>query len=297
MSILLLDARAAYADDLAEAKRHFAEGKEAFDKGEHKVAAEAFRRAFELAPRGAAAFNEGLAWLKAEEPTRAANAFMASLRIGGMSTYETRTADEHLTALRKQVGHVRIDAPEGTKLQVDTGPEEPSPAEMHLVPGTYTLRAFFSGGRKSETSIQVRTGSMTIVVSAPPVERAPAPAGLLVPKSPPPIASARTESANSNGVWGWSALGLGLALGAGAIWTGTEALSAKDRYYGSDFTDGEARDQASALRTWTNILWAGSAISGGAGAYLLLSGSSQDETDRTPRAGIGFGHLHIRGQF
>jgi len=299
---LALVAPEAGADDAVVAKQHFAQGMEAFAKGDHRAAAEAFARAFALAPRGATAYNEALAWHAAGELALAADAFAAALRAGGMTEDQTLEAERRWAELRPSLGHVTVDAPEGTVLTLGRCKDCRAPLKVHLDPGTYRLQAVFPDRRTAERLLEVQTGQMTVLITPATPSPSPAPPA---PSSRPmaPLARAGVpgaEQGSDTPVLGWLALGGSAALAGTAIYLGLEALEARDRYYDSSFTDAEARDRAASFRTWTNVSWAGAAIVGGAGVLAIVSsGSAEPQPGSEPvaRAWVGPGRVGVEGTF
>jgi len=302
---LVLVAPAAGADDTVVAKQHFAQGMEAFAKGEHRAAAEAFARAFALAPRGATAYNEAMAWHAAGEQALAADAFAAALQAGGMTEDQTLEAERRWAELRLSLGHVTVDAPEGTVLTLGRCKDCRAPLKVHLDPGTYRLQAVFPDRRTAERLLEVQTGQMTVLITpAAPLPTPPPRALSLRPTAPSARAGAPGEPGAEEGsdtpVLGWLALGGSAALAGTAIYLGLEALEARDRYYDSSFTDAEARDRAASFRTWTNVSWTGAAILGGVGVLAIVSsGNAEPHSVSEPgaRAWVGPGRVGVEGTF
>jgi hypothetical protein len=110
------------------------------------------------------------------------------------------------------------------------------------------------------------------------------------PPTPPEEPSVRRPA-------GWVTLGGAALVGGGSIALGLSAHRARDRFYASGFTDRAARDQAEALRTWTNVGWAATAVLAGVGTYLLLT--SPEPSPDSPTAGllIAPGLLGAQGAF
>ena len=302
---LALVAPEAGADDTAVAKQHFAQGMESFAKGDHRVAAEAFSRAFALAPRGATAYNEALAWHAAGELALAADAFAAALQAGGMTEDQKREAERRWAELRPSLGHVTVDAPEGTVLSLGSRTNRPAPLKVHLDPGTYHLQAVFPDRRTAERLLEVQAGQMTVLITpAAPTPTAPPPPP--APSSQPTAQPLRVdvpdgqEAGTDTPVLGWLALGGSAALAGTAIYLGLEALEARDRYYDSSFTDADARERAASFRTWTNVSWTGAAILGGVGVLAIVSSGnaeSHSESEAGARAWVGPGRVGVEGTF
>ncbi|MCU0691626.1 MAG: hypothetical protein MUF54_09515, partial [Polyangiaceae bacterium] len=69
-------------------------------------------------------------------------------------------------------------------------------------------------------------------------------------------------------ILGYSAIGAGVVSAGAAIALGLRTLSARDEF--EDQKTRDAYDDATSLRVWTNVAWAGAIVLGGAGAALVL---------------------------
>jgi hypothetical protein len=78
---------------------------------------------------------------------------------------------------------------------------------------------------------------------------------------------------------------VGVAAAGAAVGLGLAALSARDDYEATRFTDRELYDDASTLRLFTNVAWAAAATSGIAGAILVLT--SKRAPAGAARSGVG----------
>ncbi len=289
------------ADDTITAKQQFAEGMEAFGRGNHRAAAEAFSRAFALAPRGATAYNEGLAWHAAGHLARAADAFRCALDMGGLTDAQRIEAETRYSAIRPHVGLVTVEAPAGTLLSLAHRHGSPAPLRIHLDPGTYTVEADFPDRSAAHRAIEVRAGEvMVIIAPATPLPAPHHPSPVVTPPRQPSGVAPDGESVEITTWLGWIALG-GSAVCAGtAVYLGLEAIEARDRYYRSAFTDASARNRAGTYRTWTNVAWAGAGVLTGVSVFSLSYGTSRDKKtapERVAGARVGPGHLWVEGTF
>jgi hypothetical protein len=115
----------------------------------------------------------------------------------------------------------------------------------------------------------------------PAAPRAPEPA-------PAPAAGAEDTSSRT---FGWVAIGASVVLSGTAIVLGTRALGARDEFEGSQRTSQDAHDRAASYRLWTNVALGGALVTGGVGAYLVLTSGSAGG----PGPGPGQGHAQ-RGE-
>jgi hypothetical protein len=83
---------------------------------------------------------------------------------------------------------------------------------------------------------------------------------------------------------GWALIGSSAVIGGIAIYTGVRALDARDEYFASEFTDPSSRDEAAALRTWTNVAWVFAGATAATGAVLLFVHAQQTGVSKTTAA-------------
>ena len=132
------------------------------------------------------------------------------------------------------------------------------------------------------------------VVGGERVRLTPAPAAVppAGPAAAQPAAKGRVRSASATpaddspaptAIAGWATLVGAAALACTAVGLGVMALDARDEFDASGWTDQSLYDEASRLRTWTNVAWVGSGVLGLAGGGLLVA------SWRSARTSVGFG--------
>lgn len=280
---------------IAETQEHEAaalekEGRDAFSAGKFAEAGEKFDAANRLAPHAQLRFNAALAWEKAREPARAADAYEGALRQGGLDDQRERRAQSALAGLKETLGYVKVPRPVSGTLSIAHLSHAPIPAQFHLAPGQYKMDVESADGSKTTKTVSVKAGEVITVEvelesSEPsvavrtnePSDSTPPPDDTQ-PVDPTPTGSARKT-------WGWIAIGTGVVLGGAAAYFGTQTTKAKSDYEDSNFTDADARDRGVRNRTFTNIALGGAIVGVGVGSYLLLTsgGKKTSGGGKSPR--------------
>lgn len=252
------------------AKQRFREATEAYQEGRYSAAASLFEAADRLMPHASVRYNAATAWEQAGEDARAATGYEAVLGMDSLDPARRKTAQERLTGLKERLGRLHIREPLGALVTVDHVQREPVPLTFYLRPGSYEIQAEYRG-TETRTSTQISAGEDREIQLDLPAEVEPAqpvepPQIVLPPNPPPPV-----DNWSNQKTWGWIGIGAGVALSGAAIFLGVKALSAKDRYAESKYTDKGARQDAADLRLATNLLWGGAALAGSTGLVLLLT--------------------------
>ena len=280
MTVLLGERRAQAVG--TQASEFFRAGEASYARGDFPAAARSFEEAHRRAPHAATLYNAALAWEWAQQIARAADGYESALRMEGLGARQKRDALGRLQALEKRLGHIRVLAPVGggkvTVAHLELGD---IPLVVHVLPGTHEVRLTRDSGRVEKTTVNVAQGQSLIVqfapAPAPPTAAAPNPAPTPIPATSRALNAEPEASVRSPGnlrLWGWAVLGGAVVgLGGTAVYLGTEALQARDRYNDSGRTDLSAYDRASTLRTWTNVLWVGTALVAATGGVLVLTAS------------------------
>jgi hypothetical protein len=273
-----------------EAARLEGEGREAFKRGDFPLAAKHFDAANRLSPHAELRYNAALAWERAREPARAADAYEGALRQGGLDQGHQKRAQTALAGLKETLGYVKVPAPISGVLSVAHLTQAPIPAQFHLVPGQYRVQIEGPDGSKITKPISVKAGEVITVevenASSEPAGTVRRPTTTDEPKETAPEDRPVTTS-SSKSTWGWIAIGAGVVSGGVAVYFGTQTLKASKDYEDSDYTDVSARDRGVRNRAITNVAIAGSVIGVGVGAYLLLSGPSKSARKPAPSLRVG----------
>lgn len=114
--------RVAAADDSMDAAlASFNEGVSLFNSGKFQAAADTFRKAYDLKPSWKLLFNIGQSEAAARRYGLALEAFEQFLSEGGDEITEDRRDEvlSEVVRLRKMVGYLKVEAPEGTVVFVD----------------------------------------------------------------------------------------------------------------------------------------------------------------------------------
>jgi tetratricopeptide (TPR) repeat protein len=244
----------------------------AFEEKRFRDAAKLFEEANRRAPFPATQFNAALAWERAGELPRAADAYELALSLDGLDDARTGTASERLSALKKNLGYLVITRPMGASVSVAHVKNAPIPTHVHVTPGSHVIIVRDRTGREQRKEARVFAGETAQIALELPTPEPTRPA-------PKPAVEAKKDSAPSDGsaqrTWGYVALGGGVVLGAAAAFLGVKTLDALDEYKGSDRRNLDARDRTLRYRTWTNVALAGAVVSGAVGLYLVLDASDE----------------------
>ncbi len=275
--LALTCARSATADEDA-ARELFRSGRAAYERGDFLAAAHAFEQAHAEHRTAAALYNAGLSWPAARRLARAAERYEQALAAGDLEPELSEQARRLLAEIEPELGVITVEASGGSVSVGDTT-NAPVPARIRVTPGKHELRLRREDGSELVRRVEVRAGDTArVVFESPPPAVAPR-----IGREPPAARADAPEPATSTqAVLGWTSLGVALAASGAAIYLGTRAVSARDAWVDSGLNDRDDYDRAVALRTWTNVAWAGAGVFGVTGIVLLLT----DGGDARPRAGV-----------
>ncbi len=259
------DARA--EDPKTQAARSFHAGSEAYTRGDFRAAARAFDEAYRLVPRGAAAYNAGLAWESADDRRRAADDYTRALEASDLGSAERADATGRLRALESAFGRFTFSAPPGTRLVLDDVDLTGASTSVHVEPGKHALRVDYPGGKGELRTLVARAGveqavklGETTTTETPGVE--PPTESTTAPGEDTPHPE-HTASKAPNRTAMWLTLG-GAGLSAGvAVILFELGLTARNNFAAGGEADPSQRDQAVGFRTATWVAWS---IAGGLAA-------------------------------
>ncbi len=263
VAIALTSSRAhAQSDDERAAARLFRAGTAAYEAHDFTAAALAFEEAYRRVPRGAAAYNAGLAWEGAKEDARAADAFDLALSDPSLSASAAEDARSRLSRVERVLGRVDVSGAASISVTVAHVADAKLPRRVHLPPGEHVVSIKHASGRTERQMIIVRAGEVSPIALT--ADATPPVTPVVVPP-PPARGGSRTRTI------GFVGIGVGVAATATAIVLGLGAWRARDAYDDSGRTDVDARSDAVAYRTWTNVAWATAAVAGIGGLVLVLT--------------------------
>ena len=272
---LLMTLPATADDDKATAREIFRAAESAFGRGEYRAAALAFEAAEARSPSGGAAYNAAIAWERAAEPGRAADALERALRSGELVNARLADANQRLAALEPALAVLVIDGPPSAFVSVGPLKDAAAPRRLHLAPREHSVRVRWQDGRRETFTVQLSPGkNQTLTLGVPRSSKRRSSGGRHETASRPTA----PEASSGFGVpWGWMLVSAGtLSATTGAILLG-QGLSARDDFEGSGRTDAGARDRALSYRTWsTAALIGGGALIGSGTLVLALSSRRSD---------------------
>ncbi|MGD0527774.1 MAG: hypothetical protein ABSE49_21755 [Polyangiaceae bacterium] len=249
LAIALPGGNVARAEDpKAQAALSFRAGSEAYARHDYRTAARLFDEAYRIVPRGAAAYNAGLAWESAEERARAADDYTRALEASDLGAAERADAMGRLRALVARASSEQAVKPVEAPATTETPPaaaEEP-PVEKE---------------KDQDRASRART------------QRDDA-------------ASAHEEHAEHATARGpdrtamWVTLG-GAAVAAGVALTLFElGLTARNEFEAGQDTSTSQRNQAIAYRTGTWVAWGVAGGLAATGIVLFLANPSPSSTSQ-----------------
>ena len=295
-------AQEAPADSAAEARAQYQKGTQAFQAKRFSEAALHFEAAAAFKANSVALFTAGLAWDNAARPERAADAYARALEVGGLEGKQNNVARDRVAALESTLGTLTVTAPDGSKVQLYTFTEVPTPARLHATPGTHALSVRAPGKPIERRDVTLEGGKTTqlelkdeikIPTKPPPEPDKPRQVDPPTKKDPQPsYPPPRVDSFwNARRAIGVGVAGIGVATLAGGAILGINANGAKDAYVAAPSQQGF--DHASSLETWTNVAFI-------AGGVLLVGGVVLvvlPDFEGKAQVGIGPNGASLRGTF
>jgi hypothetical protein len=222
--VFLIAVPAARADERS-AEESFQAARRVYATSDYRGAALLFEQAYRAYPRGAAAYNAGLAWELAHEGARAADDYANALAVGDLPGAQASDAGGRLRRLETTLGRIDVDAEGGGLVSVAHVERVATPAHVHVAPGPYVVRVTWPDGTVTTREVTASAGSVAsvavapnavpLLASSPPQPTAPPPA-----EAPPPVAS-------SPRTWVYASAGVALAgIVTGSV-AGAMTLAAK----------------------------------------------------------------------
>lgn len=267
----------ASAQDVAELDK---KARAAFENKEYEVAARTFEQAYRIKPHPATQYNAALAWEKAGELARAADAFESALDSEGLDEGRASASRDRLAALKRQLGYLFVAKPIGATVSVAHAEKVSIPAKIHVSPGDYEITVQRSDGTTETKNVSARAGEVIRVdVEGSGLGPGPEPA-TAEPETAPtdPGPTDEPSGSCSQCTWGWVAIG-GAAVAAGVgTYFGLRTLSARDEFEDSDREDSDAHDRAVTSRTVSNVAFGVAIVSGAVGVVLLLTADKSGES-------------------
>ena len=294
---LALSVGEAHAEDpKTQAARSFRAGSEAYTRGDFRAAARAFDEANRIFPRGAAAYNAGLAWESAGERSRAADEYTHALEASDLGAAERADATGRLRKLEDTLGRLVITSPAATRLLLDDVELPGSSVTVYAEPGKHTLRVEYAGGRTESRALLARPGVEQTVTLGSTAVKDPAtdpvdspPEGTANPRddAPPPLHhehAASTSSPDRTAAW--------IVLGGAAVTSGVAlvlfglGLTARNQFEGGNDMSPSLHNEAVALRAGTWVAWTVAGGLAATGVILYFTASPPASSQGSARASV-----------
>jgi hypothetical protein len=294
---LALSVGEAHAEDpKTQAARSFRSGSEAYTRGDFRAAARAFDEANRIFPRGAAAFNAGLAWESAGERSRAADEYTHALEASDLGAAERADATGRLRKLEDTLGRLVVTSPAATRLLLDDVELPGSSVTVHLEPGKHALRVEYAGGRTESRALLARPGVEQTVTLGSTAVKDPAPDPVDVPTEgtanprddapPPPHHERATSTSSPDRTAAWIVLG-GAAVTSGvALVLFGLGLTARNEFDSGDDKSSSLHTQAVALRAGTWVAWTVAGGLAATGVILYFTASPSATSQGSARASV-----------
>ncbi len=176
LSLLLRPCMLVAADNLDKALACFKEGKNLYKQRQYTGASQKFREAYELKPSWKLFFNIGQSEASAKRHGLALEAFERFLSEGGDDIFvERRDAVlREVERLRKIVGFIQVQAPDGTIVTIDDVKRGKAPVSMLLpvaVGFEHVVAGVLNGQELPRRRFRITGGqTITIVLKAPPIQ-------------------------------------------------------------------------------------------------------------------------------
>lgn len=304
-------ARAGDPDE--EAKKAYKSGTELFENESYREAADSFRTAYSLKPNWKIFYNIGQCEILAKRHGLALDAFESYIAQGGDDIPPNRRDEvlEEIDRLRKIVGLVELEAPDGAVVLVDDFErgKAPLPGPMKMAAGMDHRLIVRLGDEILMTRIVRVTGEQTINIT---LEEDDSDGGDVTEETPGAPIPPEPEPASSKlKTVGWIALGAGAAMAIGGGITGGVAMSVDGDLEKSCPDEQCAEDQwedvdrMNSLATATNVLLIAGGAVAAAGITILIIDAAKDgeqdpgdgETAVVPTVAPGFAGVTWTGRF
>jgi len=273
-------ARLAEAGDGDRAASLAKDASAAYDRGEYRRAAELFEQAHGLDPAPSLEVNAAQAWRLAGELGRASDAYALALAApagsGGLAKADRAFAQQKLDELLKSVATLSIDEPRGGTATVAHVTGAAIPVVVHLSAGRHEVVIRNPDGAVVRREIELGKGERrTVSIVSEKTGPSPSPAATSTVTTPAPAPPAHEAPEQKSGIpavriAGVVALGTAAVLGGVTAYLGVRTLDAVDRWDKDYPTNLDAHDEATRLKTATNILVAVTAVTAAAGVLMLV---------------------------
>ncbi len=262
LSLGLLIATVARADDMAEAMAAFEEGKVLFNEHKYAEAAGAFRRAHEIKPNWKLLFNIGQSEAAAKHYGFALDAFEAYLVDGGDDIPLDRQdqVQKEIDRLSRLSGELEVEAPDGAVVHVDGQKRGklPLPCPIRIAAGMHQIQVKQGETVLAEQHLRITGRGKSLV-------RVPQPSKeteVVATTQEEPVEEPEAAKDNSKlATWGWILGGTGAALAIAGAVTGGVAVSKHGDLENncpdktcSTQPDYDLRDHVDTLKVTTDVL-------------------------------------------
>jgi hypothetical protein len=281
----------AHADDPRLASREeFRRGVALVREGNLNGARDAFEKAYAIFPHPSILLNLGIVRLRTGDYIHAEDDLSRFLvNDGGATSDEVSSAREALSETREHLGTMRLQiTPEGAHVTVDghaISLVRGGPTELRTTTGLHDVKIVADDFDPDDEHVMVtrdHVAERTVLLAPHTGARADVAPNADISKKQVPLRS----------IVGWSLIGFGGAAALGGILCGVRAITLSDDYNNERPQDPSDKSTGIAFRTTTDILFATAIVSGGVGAYLLLTAPKDSAV-----VAVGPASIHVRFAF
>lgn len=275
--VVLTSAPHARADARDESREEFKRGVALVKEGQLVEARDAFEHAYAIFPHPSILLNLGIVRLRTGEYVKAEDDLARFLvNDGGALPDEIASARAALAETRGHLGTIRIKvSPAYVRVTVDDKPvavDQGGTTDIRTTTGLHDVRISADDYDSDEEHVMVtanKTAERTVMLT--------------------PHAAGGTGDASGSGgtpshgiskqaIVGWGLVGLGGLTAIGGIFCGIRAISLANDYNDERPQNPSDRSTGIAFRTTADVLFATAIVSGGIGAYLVLTAPKSSTT-------------------
>jgi hypothetical protein len=279
LSLLAAPAHAQPADPgPSPAAQAFAEGTEAYRRGDYPAALEAFNRSYKLQPRFLTLCSIARCHEHSGRLVQAAGFYRRCLGEGAEASPKAEQIKQALHAVELQLGRISVRATRGVATAVIDGKVVGrTPVEVAVEPGPHQVQLQLEEASSEIVTVEARAGKQQVVLLSLP-ESATAVASQPASRPQPPPQPTRKKV---HGAWLWTTVGLTVAFAVTSAVLGAKTMDANHDYETNPTKEGY--DRVILRRNLTNVFFAlalGGVATSGVLLYFNRFGITVDSHDQ-----------------
>jgi hypothetical protein len=279
LALLAAPAQAQPADPApSPAAKAFAEGTEAYRRGDYPAALQAFTRSYNLEPQFLSLCSIARCHEHSGRLVQAAGFYRRCLGEGGASSPKGSQIVQALRAVELQLGRIAVRATRGVANAVVDGKiVGRTPVEVSVEPGPHQVQLQLEEASSEIVTVEARAGKQQVVVLPLPES---ATAAASEPASRPQPTPQPTRK-KLHAAWLWSTVGVTVALAVTSAVLGAKTMDANRDYEANPTKEGY--DRVIMRRNLTNVFFAlalGGVAASGTLLYFNRIGITVDSHDQ-----------------